>query len=342
MLYIMMMGSRFYLLFLFGIPFLSVAQQLPKKYTAHYVAKPMVIDGFDTNEEWQKINWTDNFIDIEGKKVPKYDTAIKMAWDNEHFYVYAKMEEPHVWGSLKQRDTVIFYNNDFEVFIDPDGDTHEYYELEINALNTVWDLMLTKPYRNGGRAIDSWDIRGLKSAVKINGSINKPDDIDQGWNLELAIPWNTITETSNGKNPPLNEIWRINFSRVNWEHSLKNKSYTRKKDENGKYLAEYNWVWSPQGVINMHEPEHWGYVFFSDKDSGLNLDEDENLKYAMYAVYRRLITNDQADFPETIEVLNRKIPLNLEKHKAGWNLYAKSPFSNKTLTIQHNGKYLNK
>ena len=46
-----------------------------------------------------------------------------------------------------QHDAVIFHNNDFEVFIDPDGDTHNYYELEINALNTVWDLFITKPYR---------------------------------------------------------------------------------------------------------------------------------------------------------------------------------------------------
>ena len=34
--------------------------------------------------------------------------------------------------------------------------------------------------------------------------------------------------------------------------------------KNGKYVPEFNWVWSPQGVINMHVPERWGYVFFSD------------------------------------------------------------------------------
>lgn len=63
-----------------------------------------------------------------------------MLWDETYFYIYAEMEEPHVWGTLKERDTVIFYNNDFEVFIDATGDTHNYYELEVNALNTAWDL----------------------------------------------------------------------------------------------------------------------------------------------------------------------------------------------------------
>ena len=62
------------------------------------------------------------------------------------------MEEPHVWGTLTKHDSVIFHDNDFEVFIDPNGDTLEYYEFEINALNTGWDLFLDKPYRQGGRA----------------------------------------------------------------------------------------------------------------------------------------------------------------------------------------------
>ena len=51
--------------------------------------------------------------------------------------------------TLTEHDSVIFQDNDFEVFIDPDGDNHNYYEIEINALNTEWDLRLPKPYRDG-------------------------------------------------------------------------------------------------------------------------------------------------------------------------------------------------
>ena len=57
------------------------------------------------------------------------------------------MTEPDLWATLKKRDSVIFYDNDFELFIDPDGDTHCYYELEINSHGTEWDLFLDKPYR---------------------------------------------------------------------------------------------------------------------------------------------------------------------------------------------------
>ena len=88
-----------------------------------------------------------------------------MLWDDTYLYVGALLEEPHVWGTLTKHDSVIFKDNDFEIFIDPDGDNHEYYEIEINALNTEWDLFLTKPYRDGGPAINEWEIPGLKTAV---------------------------------------------------------------------------------------------------------------------------------------------------------------------------------
>ena len=88
-----------------------------------------------------------------------------------------------------QRDSVIFQDNDFEIFIDLDGDTHAYFEIEINALNTVWDLLLIQPYRDGGPAIHAVDIAGLRTAVNLRGTINRPEDCDEGWSIETAIPW---------------------------------------------------------------------------------------------------------------------------------------------------------
>ena len=115
-----------------------------------------------------------------------------MLWDDEYFYIGALLEEPHVWGTLTKHDAVIFHDNDFEIFIDPDGDNHEYYEIEINALNTEWDLFLTKPYRDGGPAINAWEIPGLKTAVHVEGTLNDPRDKDTSWSVEFAFPWKAL------------------------------------------------------------------------------------------------------------------------------------------------------
>lgn len=249
--------------------------QYPLIESRAYICKQptdaIIIDGKPDEASWQLAQWTEDFVDIEGNKNPKpgLQTRIKMLWDTNYFYFYAELEEPHVWANLKQRDTIIFYDNDFEIFIDPDGDTHSYYEFEVNALNTVWDLMLTHAYRDKGQAIDNWDINGLQSAVHVEGTLNDPSDRDQFWAVEVAMPWKVLEEAAfKGKKPKANDSWRINFSRVQWDTRVKDGKYEKVILKGNKKPVEHNWVWSPQRIVNMHEPEFWGQVVFSAKPAG--------------------------------------------------------------------------
>jgi ketosteroid isomerase-like protein len=239
---------------------------VPKGYVAHKVAHPPVIDGRLDDSAWKQLPWTDDFQDIEGaqKPRPRFRTRAKMAWDDEYFYVAARMEEPHVWGTLTQHDSVIFHDNDFEIFIDPDGDNHEYYEFEINALNTGWDLFLPRPYKDGGKADNGWEIPGLKTAIHIDGTLNDPGDTDDGWSVEIALPWQVLRQFAHRPAPPNDgDQWRINFSRVEWRHQVVDGKYSKVPNR-----KEDNWVWSPQGIIDMHRPERWGYVQFSTGSPG--------------------------------------------------------------------------
>ncbi len=325
-------------------------QTVPQKYVAQKTIQALAIDGIDGEMAWQAAPWSSPFIDIEGAVEPKYASQMKMLWDTEYLYFFAKMEEPHVWGTLKQRDTVVFYNNDFEIFIDPDGDTHNYMEFEMNALNTVWDLFLTKPYRNSGRVLNGWDIAGLKTAVQVKGTLNNPTDSDMGWSVEIAMPWTALLEAANPKSIPVNHFWRINFSRVNWQFVHNGAHYSRKKGLDGKFLPEYNWVWSPQGVINMHEPEHWGYVFFSDKQQGnladFEIPKPEHVKWHLYDHYSKLLhsgENFEQVRSQTLttekRIFDQPILLNVDQHVSGWSIWTVCPFSQQIMGIQQDGRF---
>lgn len=238
----------------------------PHGYVCHRATEPIQVDGRLNEAAWAAVPWTEDFADIEGpaKPKPKYRTRAKMLWDDSYFYIAAELDEPHVWGTLTQHDAVIFQDNDFEVFIDPNGDTHEYYEFEMNALNTTWDLLLMKSYKDGGPALNSWDIPGLKTAVHVNGTINQPNDKDRGWTLEIAFPWKALGEYAQRPAPPREgDQWRVNFSRVEWQIDTRQGKYTKIP---GK--KEDNWVWSPQGIIDMHRPEKWGFVLFTGLPPG--------------------------------------------------------------------------
>lgn len=233
----------------------------PKRYECRRAYKPVEVNGRIDDPAWAAAAWTDAFVDIEGDKkpLPRFHTQAKMLWDDNYFYIAATMEEPHVWGTLTLHDSVIFHDNDFEVFIDPDGDGARYFEFEVNALNTTWDLYLDKTYRNGGSADNSWESYA-SSAVHVAGTINDPTDIDTGWRVEIAFPWHCFREQGGMPTPPHGgDTWRVNFSRVEWQVDIVDGKYVKKPG-----MREDNWVWSPQGIIDMHLPEHWGFVTFVD------------------------------------------------------------------------------
>jgi hypothetical protein len=240
----------------------------PRGYVCYRAKGPITIDGKLDDPAWADAPWSEPFRDIEGDKKPDppLRTRMKMLWDDHALYIAAELEEPHVWGTITTHDAVIFQDNDFEVFLDPDADGHNYGELELNARNTTWDLLLPKAYKDGGPAVNGWEIIGLKTGVHVDGTINDPRDTDRGWTVEIAWPWEGLKELAKKECPvpPADgHQWRINFSRVEWDHEVVGGEYRKIPKR-----PEHNWVWSPQGVIDMHRPERWGIVQFSTAAPG--------------------------------------------------------------------------
>ena len=233
----------------------------PRTYVCYRADGKLKMDGKLNESSWQKAEATAPFVDIsgEGFPAPKYETTAKMLWDDDYLYIGAVLEEEDIKARLTRRDTIIYYDNDFEVFIDPDSDGHNYFEIETNARGVIFDLMLDKPYRSGGNFMVQWDCPGMQMAVHCEGTLNKPKDKDKYWSVEMAIPHQALTMNFN--NPlKAGNTWRINFSRVQW---LK---------PNG---PEENWVWSATGKIDMHMPDRWGYLYFSDSRVGTDKTEKE-------------------------------------------------------------------
>src|SRR5579884_3973370 len=196
------------------------AAPTPRSYVCYRAGSPITIDGKADDPAWAAAPWTEDFVDIEGgqKPPPRLRTRAKLLWDDRYLYLFAQLQEPHVWGTLTEKNSVIYHDPDFEVFIDPDGDQRNYYEFEINALNTIWELTLDKPYYLGGKPELGTNLKGLRSAVFVDGTINDPRDTDRGWSVEIAFPWDGLARYAGTMPCPPHESdrWRINFSRVEW------------------------------------------------------------------------------------------------------------------------------
>ena len=233
----------------------------------------LTIDGDLDKAVWDAAPWSSPFADIRGPDAPADSqpsaacaTRMKMLWDDEYLYVGAIIESDfEVVASFTERNSPIYQkDSDFECFVDAAGSCHSYKEVEVSPKNVVWNLLLTRPYADGGGehsgrvaspgAPDHYDVSAQRTATRIlRGDIGAASGAT--WAVEMALAHDdTLARQPGGRRPALGSRWRINFSRV-------------------ERCGETNWVWSPQvvwepslgryeGKVNMHLPDAWGNVEF--------------------------------------------------------------------------------
>ncbi len=331
---------------MYSIPTPCMKDFEPKTYMCKRAREKCTVDGDLDKSFWQHAQWTEEFVDIQGAHMPKptQRTRVKMLWDDEAIYFGAELMEKEIWSYVKKRDDVIFRDNDFEIFIDPDSDTQCYTEFEMNARNTVWDLLLTKAYRDHGFPMNGFDIKGLQTAVKIFGALNDPTAENVKWTCEIKMPFESLLECAGqgAKVPQKGDYFRVNFSRVEWQVDVKEGQYVKRIDPNtGKHFPEDNFVWSPTGIVNMHYPELWGFVFFADKeDEVYEIPKDEHTKWALRKMYYKehAFYDEHRTFSNTISCDDKDLEVQIQTTSHLFEISAPSIKENKRIYITTDGK----
>ena len=295
--------------------------------TTNHHEPAITIDGDLDKPFWKDIPWSEDFVDISTDTLPAQRTMVKMRWDDNFLFVGARMEETDVWATLTEENSVIFHDNDFEIFVDCEGSNHNYKEFEINALGTTWTLLIDKPYDDDGGEdskrvdpVNGYDmLPHIRSATRVypGGTINQPNIRNTHWTAEVALPISKLMERNEyAKKPSNGHFWRINFSRVQWGVEVNEKGEYEKKPccqscAVPGTAAEDNWTWSPQGKVAMHLPERWGILQFSSEASP-NKDEvvireykEWDVRCCAMAVYyaQRACCEKEGRYTDSIEQL---------------------------------------
>ena len=259
---------------------------VPARYTCYRAAAPIVVDGKLNEASWLHAPKSSPFADIVTGEPAWFDTRVALLWDDEHLYFGFWIEETDVWGTMTKRDSKIWEENDVELFI---AGRDAYYEFEINALNTVYEVfwIWKDIHRPGGpywgrpefdpatqhtMVLDGvgghvhergerwgfldWDYPGLRTAVHVDGTVNSRTHTDRGWTVELAFPWRGLELLADGRSlPPKNgDVWRIDCSRF------------EKIGPHREILDPCaGWTWNRHGHYDSHIPELFPYVTFTDR-----------------------------------------------------------------------------
>ncbi len=229
---------------------ITVFAQSNEFYRVNKIDSQIAIDGNLDEAEWATAQPTSNFVILgNDTKAAKTVTWAKMLWDDSNLYVAFFCKDHYIWATYKNRDDQLYKEDVVEVYIDPDGDGQKYLEIEVNPLNTIFDLWLTKPWASGGQGVTGWNMAGLLTAVSIDGTISNNSDNDNGWICEMALPFTAMQFSAPAMNfPPLeNETWRFNLYRFD------------RRSTSGSIGEATGWSQTNGG---QHEPDKFGTLYF--------------------------------------------------------------------------------
>jgi hypothetical protein len=182
------------------------------EYITYKTSKVITVDGQIDEQPWEEAA-EGTFINADGS-APRQKTIFKWIWDDKYLYGAFFVEDDHIWAKMTERDAYLWHENVVEFFINADGSSKSYVEIEINPLNTILDLFVLNKHNNRSdiRQLWNWDCEGLLSAVQVEGTINDASDKDDHWTFEIAIPFDQIYTAPN--HPPIDgDTWFVTFTR---------------------------------------------------------------------------------------------------------------------------------
>jgi hypothetical protein len=241
---------------------------------------------------WDRAPRTPRFVDMLTGTPAPMATSAAVLWDEVNLYIRFWAEEPNLSATMTERDALLFFENDLEIFIDG-GDS--YYQLEFNALGTVYevfyiwrdayqwggtwdqprfdvhhprihsfggdyertrDTFWTGAHPRGRRwAFLDYDLPGLQVTISVVGTVNDPSDVDRGWQADLVIPWAGLADLAGGRSlPPKDgDVWGIFMGRF--------QQIATRSD-----VVTAGWAAHPFGVADTHVPECFTKVRFDPRN----------------------------------------------------------------------------
>ena len=205
----------------------------------------ITLDGVLDEPAWQRAANTGVFVNTLTGGQATFTASARVGWDDDNLYVAFEVADDYLKSAFRERDDHLWEADVVEIMADPGGDGRNYFEMQVSPRNVVFDTRYDTRRNPGPIGHADWD-SGLRSAVALRGEVDD-DDEDQGYTVEIAIPWASFAAgTPPASRPAADEVWRVNF-------------YVMDAREAGQRAA----AWSPPRVGDFHVPARFGALRFA-------------------------------------------------------------------------------
>lgn len=204
------------------------------------------------------------------QEVVKDQVSCFTTWDDTYFYLAFRIDSPDVQATHTQPGSDLMGDDSVEFYIETDNK----HSMTISP--TCFSMGVSAA---GGSHFQVGSDKGVlnltpayiyKYGATVQGTINNPDDIDMGYNIEMAVPWHLLKV----KGPSLGDM--MSFNVVIRRHG----------DKAGTFVSLSPRVKAEEDVL---VPAKWSNVVFAAHTFGVATTSFEKILSAKYVVRSPLI-----------------------------------------------------
>ena len=185
-----------------------LAQPPVPQYQVQRASGRIVIDGKPDEKAWEAAAPIELAFPWKFQTGAKQKTTAKLLWDDDYLYVAYECQDLDTVALRTERDDPTYLDDAVEIFINPKpSQTAVYIGLEMNARGVLYDYLMS----DARYAFKRFNLQGVLLATFIRGTLNVRGDQDQGWSLEVAIPWRNFEELAT--RPTAGATWTANLNR---------------------------------------------------------------------------------------------------------------------------------
>jgi hypothetical protein len=193
-------------------------------YQVQRASRPIVVDGKLDDSAWKAAATVEFLFPWSFQTGAKQKTRARLLWDDNFLYVGYDCEDTDIVAHYTERDDPTYKDDAVEIFINPDPAQTFYYGMEMNARAVLFDYFNVFPKL----LLKRLNFSGVQLAADIRGTLNQTGDKDQGWSLEVAIPWSNFAELAKKLPPDPGSFWTVNMNR--WDGTEPNRRLSQWSD----------------------------------------------------------------------------------------------------------------
>jgi hypothetical protein len=220
-----------------------VSHELPR-LIARRATQSIAIDGKLDENDWIEAQPSSPFVQTMTGAVGAFVARARVVYDERYLYLGYQVADDYLKSTFKKPDDHLWEQDAVELMVDPDGDAKNYFEIQVAPTGLVFDTRYDTPRMPQPFGEVAWSSAAIAKVVA-HGKVND-DKGDDGYTVELGIPWSAFAKGPSPASPPnAGATWRMNF-------------FVMDAIKDGQRAVG----WSPPLVGDFHTLERFGRVIF--------------------------------------------------------------------------------